>query len=101
MRTFPFVTKTPTTQNFPDIARQLIEFHYGNGLEVALGGGRSKFLPREAKDPEYPNRSGDRLDGRDITQEWTKKYKNSAYVWNKQQFDAVDPSKTDHLFVCF
>ncbi|MBI3302276.1 MAG: alkaline phosphatase, partial [Deltaproteobacteria bacterium] len=27
---------------FPDIARQLIEFRHGNGLEVALGGGRSK-----------------------------------------------------------
>ncbi|MEW6211685.1 MAG: alkaline phosphatase, partial [Acidobacteriota bacterium] len=31
---------------FPDIARQLIEFPHGNGLEVVLGGGRSKFLPR-------------------------------------------------------
>ena len=38
---------------FPDIARQLIEFPYGDGLEVALGGGRTKFLPKEISDPEY------------------------------------------------
>jgi alkaline phosphatase len=86
---------------FPDIARQLIEFKYGDGLEVALGGGRSKFLPREAKDPEYEGRTGDRLDGRDLTQEWTKKYANSAYVWNEQQFAAVDPRKTKHLLGIF
>ena len=28
---------------FPDIARQLIEFPYGNGLEVAMGGGRASL----------------------------------------------------------
>jgi alkaline phosphatase len=34
-----------------DIARQLIEFP-GDGLEVALGGGRSYFLPETQADPE-------------------------------------------------
>lgn len=86
---------------FPDIARQLLEFSYGNGLEVALGGGRSKFLPREMQDPEYSTRKGDRLDGRDLSKEWTGKYKNSAYVWNKEQFDSIDPKKTDHLLGLF
>ena len=38
--------------NFPDIARQLIEFPFGDGLEVALGGGRTKFLPETVNDPE-------------------------------------------------
>ncbi len=86
---------------FPDIARQLIEFNYGDGLEVALGGGRVKFFPQTMKDPEYENRSGDRMDGRDLTKEWTGKYKNSAYVWNKQQFDAIDVKKTKHLLGLF
>ena len=86
---------------FPDIARQLLEFKYGDGLEVAIGGGRLKFLPQTTKDPEYGNRSGDRLDGRDLTQEWLAKYKDSAYVWNKQQFDAVDVKKTKHLLGLF
>lgn len=86
---------------FPDIARQMIEFGYGDGLEVALGGGRSKYMPKETADPEYPTRVGERLDGRNLAQEWQTKYKNSAYVWNKQQFDAVDPKKTKHLLGLF
>lgn len=86
---------------YPDIARQLIEFNYGDGLEVALGGGRSKFLPKEIADPEYTNGKGERLDGRNLTEEWTKKYKNSEFIWNKQQFDAIDPKKTKHLLGLF
>lgn len=86
---------------FPDIARQLIEFSYGNGLEVAMGGGRSKFIPRETTDPEYEARKGERMDQRDLPKEWTDKHKNSAYIWNKQQFDAIDPKKTDHLLGLF
>lgn len=89
---------------FPDIARQLIEFSYGDGLEVALGGGRSNFIPQGTKDPEYPDNertNGRRLDKRNLTEEWTKKYKNSAYIWNKKQFDAIDAKKTDHLLGLF
>lgn len=87
----------------PDIAQQLIEFHYGkgsDGLEVALGGGRTKFLPRETPDPEYTNRNGERLDKRDLTREWLKQ-SDSAYVWNKQQFDKINPRKTKHLLGLF
>ena len=89
------------TNNFPDIARQLIEFSYGDGLEVALGGGRTKFLSNQANDPEYTDKKGERLDGRDLTKEWTTKYKNSGYVWNKQQFDQIDAKKTKHLLGLF
>ncbi len=86
---------------FPDIARQLMEFNYGDGLEVALGGGRTKFLPNSMSDPEYDNAKGERLDGRNLTEEWKSKYKNSDYVWNKQQFDAIDAKKTKHLLGLF
>ncbi len=86
---------------FPDIARQLLEFKYGDGLEVALGGGRTKFLPNDMNDPEYTDRKGERLDGRNLTGEWLKKYRNSAYVWNKAQFDAIDAKKTEHLLGLF
>ncbi|HEV8158055.1 MAG TPA: alkaline phosphatase [Pyrinomonadaceae bacterium] len=87
--------------NFPDIARQLIEFPLGDGLEVALGGGRTKFISNQTSDPEYADRKGERLDGRDLPKEWTSKYKNSEFVWNKQQFDAIDPKKTKHLLGLF
>lgn len=84
-----------------DIARQLIEFPYGDGLEVALGGGRQKFVPASQPDPEYPNQIGSRTDGRNLTGEWLVRFARSAYVWNKTQFDAVDPAATDHLLGLF
>ena len=86
---------------FPDIARQLLEFKYGDGLEVALGGGRAKFLPNSVNDPEYTEIKGERLDGRNLTDEWLKKYKDSNYIWNKQQFDQIDAKKTKHLLGLF
>lgn len=91
----------PAGATVKDIARQLLEFTYGNGLEVALGGGRSYFLPDTVADLEYPTQKGRRKDGRDLTVEWTSKYNNSEYIWNKAQFDAIDPAKTDHLLGLF
>jgi len=95
------LTEDARRNNFPDIARQLVEFSYGDGLEVALGGGRTKFISNQTPDPEYADRKGERLDGRDLPTEWTAKYKNSGYVWNKQQFDAIDAKNTKHLLGLF
>ncbi|CAN5292722.1 alkaline phosphatase [soil metagenome] len=94
-------SKDAHNAKFPDIARQLLEFNYGDGLEVAIGGGRTKFLPNAVDDPEYSNVRGERLDGRNLTDEWLKKYPNSNYVWNKQQFDQIDAKKTKHLLGLF
>lgn len=91
----------PAGATVKDIARQLVEFPYGDGLEVALGGGRSYFMPRTAADPEYPSQVGRRTDSTDLTSQWTRKYANSAYVWNKAQFDAIQPWKTQHLLGLF
>jgi alkaline phosphatase len=85
---------------FPDIARQLIEFGYGDGLEVALGGGRAKFLPDTVRDPEYPAKKGQRRDGRNLAEEWAAR-PGAAWVWNKAQFDAIDPGSTRHLLGLF
>lgn len=82
-----------------DIARQLIEFPWGDGLEVAMGGGRRNFLPDTLADGEGKN--GRRTDGRDLTAEWTANYANAAFVWNAAQFDAIDPDKVDHLLGLF
>jgi alkaline phosphatase len=86
---------------FPDIARQLIEFPYGDGLEVAMGGGRAKFLPRDIADPEFPKRKGERMDGRDLTKEWVAKRRDSRFVSNAEQLAAIDPKKTKHLLGLF
>ena len=86
----------------PDIARQLIEFKYGDGLEVAMGGGREYFRTNTQPDPEDLGKFGRRKDGRDLTAEWLSKFgPKSAFVWNQAQFDAIDPNKTDHLLALF
>ena len=84
-----------------DIARQLIEFPYGDGIEVAMGGGRINYLPIEQTDPEYITIKGKRLDKRNLLDEWSNKYNNAVSVWNKEQFDAIDISTTKHLLGLF
>ena len=84
-----------------DIASQLIDFNYGDGIEVAMGGGRQHFIPNEMNDPEYPNKKGVRLDQRNLMQEWKAKHSDSQVVWNSEQFNALDTKKTKHLLGLF
>ena len=87
-----------------DIARQLIELSptVRNSLKVAMGGGRTYFLPKGAVDPEYAGSKGRRGDGRDLTAEWlATRGAKAGYVWNKAGFDAVDPAATDYLLGLF
>ncbi|CAC5370935.1 E3.1.3.1 [Mytilus coruscus] len=70
-----------------------------------MGGGRRHFLPNTTKDPEYNTKYGLRVDGQDLTKEWQNKQsakgRNFRYVWNKGQFDSVDPQTTDYLLGLF
>jgi alkaline phosphatase len=89
-----------------DIARQLIEVSPAvrSSLKVALGGGRTNFLPSTATDPEYPATKGRRLDGRDLAAEWVSTrgtMGGAAYVWNKAQFEAFDPAHNEYLLGLF
>lgn len=87
---------------FPDIARQLVEFKEGDGIEVAFGGGRSKFLSKETTDPEYSNRRGERLDGQDLTAKWLDRFpKGGRYVYDKAGFDSLDPKSVKHVLGLF
>lgn len=86
-----------------DIARQLIEVSpvVRKSLKVALGGGRTYFLPRTVTDPEY-GAAGRRRDGRDLTSEWVSTRGFGAkYVWNKAAFDAATPYNTRYLLGLF
>ena len=87
--------------DFPDIARQLIEFPLGDGLEVALGGGRRHFLPADQQDPERSSKFGERRDGRNLPDEWLARFPKSAYVWNRADFEALSPEATDHVLGLF
>lgn len=92
---------------YPDIARQLVEFRVrpttmngkpSPGLEVALGGGREKFLRATDADPEYPDQRGERRD-RDLAGAWA--VRGGAYVWDRRGFDAIDPSTTGPVLGLF
>ncbi len=85
---------------FPDIARQLVEFSAGDGLDIVLGGGRRNFLQNSAADPEYPSIAGLRSDGADLISKWLAK-SGSAYVWNKEQFDKIDVAKVNRVLGLF
>ena len=89
------------TAGCPDIARQLVEFSEGDGPEVVLGGGRESFLPESARDPEYAGWSGKRRDGRDLISEWLQRHKDGRYVWNLEQFQAIDTAATPRVLGLF
>jgi len=85
----------------PDIARQLIEFTAGDGIEVVLGGGRAQFLRADQPDPEEPEQRGRRRDGRDLVAEWQKRNAGAPFVWSREQLEALDLAKTRRLFGLF
>ena len=73
-----------------DIAQQLISsMRFGHGPTVALGGGRREFTTVEQRDPEYDDKVGQRLDGRDLVGEWQRAHPRGAYVWNAGQLQAA------------
>ena len=88
-------------QGCRDLAAQLVDFDVGGGLDVAMGGGRSMFLPDDAPDPEYPDRTGKRRDGRDLVAAWQAKHPRGAYVWNEAQLAALDLAHTPRLLGLF
>ena len=85
---------------FKDVALQLIEFPYGDGLEVAMGGGRLGFIPNTQPDHENPSIKGKRQDGRNLINEWLQK-PGSSFVYDKQGFEAVEPDQTKKLLALF
>ena len=81
-----------------DIARQLVEFNIGDGIDVIMGGGRGHFIDREIVDSQ--GQYGKRTDGRNLIDQWQRRYQQSTYIWSKQGFDALtaDNQKVLALF---
>jgi alkaline phosphatase len=100
-------TMTPEARaaDFPDIARQLIEFSHGDGLEVALGGGEQYFRPAgPATSALWPQLEGPaimRIDGRDLTEEWLARRPGSAFVRTCAGIKNLDTAGTSHLLGLF
>ncbi len=89
-------------QGCKDIAQQFVDFPYGDGMDVVLGGGRSKFLPVQSSDPEYPVLlTGEREDGQNLIETWQRRYPKGEYVWNAEQFESVDVHRVEKLLGLF
>ncbi|XP_035224603.1 alkaline phosphatase-like [Stegodyphus dumicola] len=88
-----------------DIARQLVEDDPGRNINVILGGGRGNFLPGKKTDSKMRMEMGRRQDNKNLIEDWMKDKKNRnlayKYVTRKQDFDLVDPNKTDYLLGLF
>jgi len=102
----------PENSPVQDIAAQLIDFPKNwaargypqvDGLEVAIGGGRSAFFPEGAIDNRFTSEGGNgsRTDGRNLAQEWLDTRENAAFVYDLNTFNRIDADKTDHLFGLF
>ncbi len=95
------MTPAARAQGCKDLAAQLVDFPVAGGLTVAMGGGRSNFMPAGQVDPEHPEQTGRRLDGRDLVGEWTSRHPGGEYVWNAAQWHALDLSRTPRLLGLF
>ena len=76
---------------FADVARQLIEFPHGDGIDVIFGGGRREFLPKSVADPEDKAVFGRREDSRHLIDAWRAK-PGRLFVWNTAQFEFLVPA---------
>ncbi len=87
-------SRVPASQraHCSDIARQFVEFGHGDGVDVALGGGRGMFMPKGTADPEHADESGQRGDRRHLIDEWLAAQPARQYVWNDAQFRAAAPT---------
>ncbi|WP_413231495.1 alkaline phosphatase [Microbulbifer aggregans] len=83
-----------------DIAAQLVEMPVGDGIDVIMGGGRRGFLPANMTDLEGV--AGKRKDGRNLVQEWQKRYgKSAVYIEDQVGFSKLDSKSTDKLLGLF
>lgn len=85
-----------------DIAYQAIHGLTGSNLNVLLGGGRDRFLPKNIRDEE--GAAGRRSDGRNLIEEWLEtkqgRGERAEYVWNRKELLEVDES-VDYLLGLF
>lgn len=97
-----------------DIASQLVNFESNleqrfpgvdvDGIEVAFGGGRRHFLPKDAAFNSADAASeieGDRTDGVDLTAKWQEQYQSGKYIIDQAGFDGIDANTTERVLGLF
>ncbi|MGO4551795.1 alkaline phosphatase [Lysobacter sp. 2RAF19] len=82
-----------------DLAAQFVDFDFGDGIDIALAGGRAKFTPNTLPDALDPALKGMRKDGRNLVDEWKAKYPDGTYVVDSTQLaQAGDAPRVLGLF---
>ena len=77
-----------------DLATQMIAYGGNDGLEVALGGGRRNFLPKDQE-------GGRREDGKDLVKAWTEKSEAHVYASNASELRALQPAAKESVMGLF
>jgi len=77
-----------------DLASQMIAYGGTSGLEIALGGGRRNFLPKEEK-------GGRRLDGKNLVSEWSAKSDAHVYVNDASELRSLDAKEKQSVLGLF
>ncbi len=87
------MTNIAKDQGCKDIAQQFVDFDWGEGFQVALGGGLREFMPAEQK--------GKRKDGQDLTSVWQQRYPQGEFVTDRDGLMGVDVKSTERVFGLF
>lgn len=82
-----------------DIASQLVEWPFGDGLDVVMGGGRRSFLPSHMEDED--GKKGKRGDNLNLIEAWQAKGENYKYINSKNELEAWDSQSNDKILALF
>ncbi|XP_011197410.2 alkaline phosphatase [Bactrocera dorsalis] len=82
-----------------DMAQQLITEEPGKHLDVLMGGGMTKFLPKTIKD-SFGN-AGVRLDNRNLLTTWRNLHPNGVIVNNRDELLRVNISRISNIMGIF
>lgn len=82
-----YMPKEAIAAGVKDIAWQLIDMPFGDGIDVVMGGGRRSFITTDTVDEE--GKKGKRTDGRNLINEWQEKT-GGTYIWNQQGFNDIE-----------
>jgi alkaline phosphatase len=83
------LTDEARAQGCRDLAAQYVDSRFGDGIDVALAGGRALFLPKGAPDQADQTATGARADGRNLVDEWQRRHPDGRFVATGAQLAAA------------
>ncbi|XP_039957485.1 alkaline phosphatase-like [Bactrocera tryoni] len=87
------------TSDCIDIATQLVTEEPGRKLDLLMGGGIGKFLPKTMIDPF--GKPGERSDGKNLLSEWQRRHDGGVFVSSRKQMNAINIEKTTSVLGIF